>query len=87
MEHHHKVECETEEMLKCRISSKRFEEMYWANEHISHVPNKAPDGHYVDYSTNEIGRYFRILAPTPSDSYTYVYFLYLEIWKGEIIEI
>ena len=72
MEYHHKIECETEEMKKCRIISKRFEG-YWAMEKINDAPN-APDGHYLVYSNNEVGRYFSITAPPPSDSWAYVSF-------------
>ena len=68
-EYHHKIECETEEMKKCRISSKRFEGVYWANEWINDAP-QGPDAHYVDYSSNELGRYFRVVAPAPSDMWT-----------------
>ena len=55
-------------MLKCQITSKRFSGSYWCNEWVGEPP--APGGteaHYVHYSKNDIGRYWRIMAPPPSD--------------------
>ena len=55
--------------MKCRIYSKRFSGLYWTNQWIEGPPG-GPDEHYVHYDGTEYTRYFRILAPEPSDYYT-----------------
>lgn len=77
----HKVECETEEMTKCRISSRRsgFENDFWCMQYIDNLAppppheKKGPDGYYVHYCSQEDLRYWRILAPSPNDQFVQIY--------------
>jgi len=71
---HWKIECENDNLTHCRLISKRWNNLNMCMGTLNDVPNKAPDGYYDHLC--DIGHeasFWKIYAPTPSDSKTRIY--------------